>query len=177
MPPLQIIGPVQQHVHLALRPERAFGAQPVVERGRVVDGEPLAELAARERGRRGPVAGPRELVELVNVQADRVRPEPHLPGGRLEPFVAEDVSQCANRFAERVPGRGFGLVGPEQPDQVLAAPDAAGRTGEVEQQAEVLSPEKLGRRRRTVHLDRDGAEGANMDHGWKNVSVDGGATL
>src|SRR3954449_11891394 len=63
-------------------------------------------------------------------------------------------------------GSSLGLLGPQQPHQVLPG-SSPRRAREVDQQRQMLAPHQLRRRRPTVHAQPYRAESLARDHGAK----------
>ncbi len=154
----------RQRVHGARAPQRPLRREPVLELGRPGHRKALEELPADEPGGARPVLRAGERVEAVGVELHGVGGETDARGVGLEARVAGAAAQNAQRFVERVPRGAFGLVGPEEPDQVVAGPRAFGRPRQVDEERHVLAPQQLPRRRPTVDAHVHGTERAAADH-------------
>ncbi len=81
----------------------------------------------------------RQGFEGVGIELDGAGRHAHLGGIRLE-AAAGGLAQHADRLVERVARVLFGLVRPQEPDEMLACPEALRRSGEIDEQGEILFP-------------------------------------
>src|SRR2546427_619133 len=84
-------------------------------------------------------ASPRNGFEGVGIELDGAGRHAHLGGIRLE-AAPGGLAQHADRLVERVARVLFGLVRPQEPDEMLAGPEALRRSGEIDEQGEILFP-------------------------------------
>src|SRR5207247_11195581 len=87
----------------------------------------------RQEGRRAPeIPGSGERLEAIEIELHGFRREAHLTTIGIDAAVAGETTQHPDRLVQGVARRGFGLLGPEEADQVLARPRALGRPCEVD---------------------------------------------
>jgi hypothetical protein len=86
-------------------------------------------------------------------------------------LLTEVPAENSNCLAEGMTGSSFVSVTPEKSDQVIPASPAGGRAREVNEQREILPPEKLWRSGFVAQPDLDWTEGTagDLDHSGHKV--------
>jgi hypothetical protein len=101
----------------------SLGLRPLFERGGIVDGESLQEVAPQSPfGRRGRCA-----LQCEDVYLELLRIEPDEIAGRIEPIGAQTMAQAADRLIEGVARVVLVLVRPEDAGQMPAGTGVLGR--------------------------------------------------
>jgi len=131
-----------------------FQREPVVERGRIREGEALHELRVNQRRARG-----------EHVDGEPTALERHRVTARQDARGAEPGTEPAQRLIQRVPRAGHVLFRPEERLKVRACPREVGRQREVDQQTKVLVPEHVGWGRPAVDDDRRRTEEVQFQRG------------
>jgi len=165
----------EQRVQRASGPVPALREEPVLERGRVGNGEPFHELALHQGCGVRPVFLLQEVVEAVGIELDGTDPQLELIACGVQIRLAQAAAQDADRLAQRLAGGRLILVGPEETDGMLAGAAPRGCPSEVEQQREVLAPEEIRGCRRAVHHHLDRSECAAEDHVTRSIGSRAGA--
>ena len=115
--------------------------------------------------RTGVIAGRRERLEPIDIELNGVGRYPYLRVIGLERAITGRAAQLAKCFVERASRLVVGLVSPQHADEMLARACALGRSREIHQEGEVLSPQQFGGCGGPTHPHVHRPERANRDHG------------
>jgi hypothetical protein len=104
------------------------------------------------------------LFELVEVQPHGTPVEPDGVAVRAESILSTAFSEYTEGFVQRMPGGLLRFVAPQERDEMLPRPIQAWRPRQIDQQGQMLPPQKFWRCGFAIDRHFHGTERSTSDH-------------